>query len=72
MTNQQLYLVIGLPSVTSLINLLAIFIAILVNNRRIETLRAEMTGRFDSLGKQLYARFEAAQQLLLRVEGARR
>ena len=81
MTNEQLYLAIGIPSA---INIGLISLLHLVLSRQIETsvgalrnemttgftsIRGEMTAGFASLRSEMNARFEAAHQALLRVEG---
>lgn len=58
MTNEQLYLAIGVPS---LINIGLITLLYLSLSRQIET-------KIDALREVLDARFEAAHQNLLRVE----
>jgi hypothetical protein len=58
----QAILTVGMPT-------LAVLVGILVNNSRLSDLRAYMDSRFSSLEKIIDARFEAAHQELLRVEG---
>jgi hypothetical protein len=48
---------------------LAVLVGILVNNSRLSDLRAHVDERFSSLEKLMDARFQAAHQELLRVEG---
>ncbi len=56
--DQGTVLSITIPTVT-------VLVGILVNGRQIESLRNEINARFEAV----YARFEAANQALLRVEG---
>ncbi len=60
--NAQVLLSVSIPT-------LAVLIGILVNNRQIERLEKHMDFQFTSLRGEMTARFEAAQQALLRVEG---
>lgn len=62
MTNEQLYLAIGVPSVLN-IALIALLYGVL--SAKIDSLRNEMNAGFRAVD----ARFEAAHQALLRVEG---
>ena len=55
MTNEQLYFAIGVPS--------------LINIGMITLLYLALSGKIDSLRNEMNARFEAAHQALLRVEG---
>jgi hypothetical protein len=48
---------------------LAVLVGILANSSRLSDLRAHMDSRFSAMEKVIDARFEAAQQALLRVEG---
>jgi hypothetical protein len=58
----QALLSVGMPT-------LAVLVGILVNNSRLSDLRAHMDARFSAFEKLIDARFEAAHQELLRVEG---
>jgi hypothetical protein len=58
----QAILTVGMPT-------LAVLIGILVNNSRLSDLRAHMDSRFGAVERVIDARFEAAHQELLRVEG---
>jgi hypothetical protein len=65
----QAILTVGMPT-------LAVLVGILVNNSRLSDLRAYMDSRFSAIEKVMDARFdavdarfEAAHQELLRVEG---
>lgn len=53
MTNQQLYLAIGIPMVFSALNVVAVFIGILTNNRQLDSFRREMDSRFESLRSEI-------------------
>ena len=58
----QAILTVGMPT-------LAVLVGIIVNNSRLTDLRAYIDSRFKSLERVMDARFEAAHQQLLRVEG---
>ena len=58
----QAILTVGMPT-------LAVLVGILVNNSRLSDLRAYLDSRFSAMEKIIDARFEAAHQELLRVEG---
>ncbi len=58
----QTALTVGMPT-------LAVLIGILVNNFRLTDLSRHMDLRFSSFEKVMDARFDAANQQLLRVEG---
>jgi len=58
----QAILTVGIPT-------LAVLVGILVNNSRLSDLRAYLDSRFSAMEKIIDARFEAAHQELLRVEG---
>jgi hypothetical protein len=60
--NTQVLLSVSIPT-------LAVLVGILVNNRQIERLEKHMDSQFTSLRSEINARFEAAHQALLRVEG---
>jgi hypothetical protein len=60
--NGQVLLSVGIPT-------LAVLVGILINNRQVERLERHMDAQFLALRSELTARFEAAQQALLRVEG---
>ncbi len=62
MNNLQLYLAIGVP-------ILFNGLMLLVLNARITDLHSHMDARFAAFEKVMDARFEAAHQELLRVEG---
>ena len=62
MTNEQLYLAIGVPSVIN-IGLMVLLCTVL--SAKIDSLRNEINAGF----KAVDARFEAAHHALLRVEG---
>ncbi|HEY3458252.1 MAG TPA: hypothetical protein VGK64_26970 [Bryobacteraceae bacterium] len=66
MTNEQLYLAIGIPS---LINIGLISLLYLVLSRQIETTSTALRNEVTALRNEMTARFEAAHQGLLRVEG---
>jgi hypothetical protein len=66
MTNEQLYLAIGIPS---LINIGLISLLDLVLPRQVETSSAALRNEVVRLRNEMTARFEAAHQGLLRVEG---
>ena len=69
MTNEQLYLAIGIPSVLN-IGLMALLYTVL--SAKIDGVRNEMGSLrqvIDALRNEMNARFEAAHQALLRVEG---
>jgi hypothetical protein len=66
MTNEQLYLAIGIPS---LINIGLIGLLYLVLSRQVETSSAALRNEVVALRNEMTARFEAAHQGLLRVEG---
>lgn len=69
MTDAQLYLAVGIPSALFALN----FLAILWQSRSLErTLGARLDAtnfRIDALQQIMVAKFEAAHQSLLRVEG---
>jgi hypothetical protein len=65
MTNEQLYLAIGIPS---LINIGLISVLYLVLSRQVETSSAVLRNEVVALPNEMTARFEAAHQGLLRVE----
>ena len=66
MTNEQLYLPVGVPLLFNGV----IFIIIVTSfNARLTALEASVNARFAALEKLIDARFEAAHQELLRVEG---
>jgi hypothetical protein len=58
----QAILTVGMPT-------LAVLIGILVNNSRLSDLRSHIDSRFAAMERVIDARFEAAHQELLRVEG---
>ncbi|MBV8897891.1 MAG: hypothetical protein JO051_15370 [Acidobacteriaceae bacterium] len=58
----QVLLSVGIPTI-------AVLVGILLNNRQIDALRQEMHHEFSSLRLEMNARFEAAREGLLRVEG---
>ena len=60
--NSQVLLSVGVPTI-------AVLVGILINNRQIDSLRGEIRDKFASLDRQLDARFQAANEALLRVEG---
>jgi hypothetical protein len=60
--NAQVLLSVSIPT-------LAVLVGILINNRQIERLEKHMDAQFVSLRAEITARFEAAHQALLRVEG---
>lgn len=62
MTNEQLYLAIGVPS---LINIGLITLLYVVLSQKIDSLQKVMDARFEAVN----ARFEGFHQALLRVEG---
>ena len=70
MSNEQLYLAMGVPA---LINIGLITLLYLTLSRQIEqsttSLRNEMNGQIGSLRSEMTAKFDAAHQALLRVEG---
>ena len=66
LTNEQLYLAIGIPAV---INIGLISLLYLVLSRQIETNSAALRNEIAALRNEMTARFEAAHQGLLRVEG---
>lgn len=76
MTNQQLYLTIGIPAGFFALNFLAILWQARGLERRMdskfESVHAKfevIAARFDALEKVMNAKFEAAHQGLLRLEG---
>jgi hypothetical protein len=69
MTDAQLYLAIGIPSILFALNFLAIIWQARGAERRIDSLDRNVSSRIDSLEKVMNARFDAAYQQLLRVEG---
>ena len=66
MTNEQLYLSVGVPL---LFNGVIFIILVTSFNARFASLEAHFNTRFAELEKLIDARFEAAHQELLRVEG---
>jgi hypothetical protein len=58
----QAILTVGMPT-------LAVMVGILVNNSRLSELRPYIGSRFSAMERVIDARFEAAHQELLRVEG---
>ena len=62
MPESQVLLSVGMPTI-------AVLIGILINNRQLERLEKHMDTQFVSLRGEMNARFEAAHQALLRVEG---
>ena len=62
MPESQVLLSVGMPTI-------AVLVGILINNRQIERLEKHMDTQFASLRGEMNARFEAAHQALLRVEG---
>jgi hypothetical protein len=65
MTNMQFYILMAVPLLGVLLNGL-VFQAL---NSRMTDLRVSINDRFASLEKIMDARFEAANQSLMRVEG---
>jgi len=47
----------------------AVLVGILINNRQVERLERHMDAQFASLRSEINARFQAAHEALLRVEG---
>ncbi|MGA8027144.1 MAG: hypothetical protein WB992_08350 [Bryobacteraceae bacterium] len=60
--DSQVLLSVGIPT-------LAVLVGILINNRQIDRLEKHIDVQIDSLRAEMNARFEAAHQALLRVEG---
>ena len=72
MTNEQLYLVIGLPIIS---NLIVVLVGILLNNGRLSDLKSHVDSKFAAIDQRLNdfkevmsARFDTAHANLLRVE----
>lgn len=66
MTNEQLYLAIGVPL---LFNGVIFLIVVTSFNARISALETSVNARFSALENLMAAKFDAAHQELLRVEG---
>lgn len=66
MTDTQLYLAIGIPSLLVMLNFVGSIVVILWQSR---SLQANFTSRIDSLEKVMNAKFETSYEQLLRVEG---
>lgn len=62
MTNQQLYLAIGLPTLTSLITLTLVCLAWVSSRTSDKELRTEMDRRFEQLESRLDKRFDAVDR----------
>jgi hypothetical protein len=69
MTDQQLYLAIGIPGALFALNFLAVLAGFFWQAKRFDDLAARFESRFTSMEKVMDAKFEAQTQGLLRVEG---
>ena len=73
MTDTQLYLAIGIPSLLVMLNFVGSILVILWQarglERRIVTGEANTASRIDSLERVMNAKFETSYEQLLRVEG---
>jgi hypothetical protein len=64
-TNEQIYLAIGLPIIS---NTIVVLFGILINNNRLSDLRAHVDSRLGDLKDLMNAKFDTAHGDLLRVE----
>ncbi len=61
MTEQQLYLVVGLPTITALIGILVNIGYFVSINGRINSLETRLDGRIDSIARSLDARMNSLE-----------
>ena len=59
MTNQQLYLAIGIPSVLVILAWITSFIQSNRTDAKIDALRSEMSSKIDALRGEMFAKFDA-------------
>jgi hypothetical protein len=70
MTNEQLYIVIGLPIIVNAIFTGAMCLMMTISfNARLSDLRADMIARFEALEKLMDARFESLEREIHHTEG---